>query len=665
MKVRVLPLLLLVTWIDQAVTVTPLLNHMTYSQIEDYKNHPCTRSCTDDGQPMTCDYNFLVEHYHTLTKACWNCPITPDDCYRPHCVYADGGQRGIITVNRMMPGPSIQVCENDTIRVRVHNKMEQSEGTSIHWHGVLQHGTPYMDGVAMVTQCPIPAHSSFTYVFKASTPGTHFWHAHSGLQRADGVFGHLIIRQTPSRELHNGFYDLDLPEHAILVTDWWQLDSPPSFARHHHSNGTNKPTTVLINGKGRLESPSGPITKTPLEVFRVTPGKRYRFRVASNGILNCPLTVSVDGHVLEVIASDGQPVKPVAVKAFVIFAGERYDFVLTANQSVGQYLLRVQGQLDCGPAFNNATQTAIVIYDGAEDNKTVANPPPVEGKLLNPVNSGPTNTTILVSELRSMRDDDVALTRAPDVTFVLAMDFKAIDNPRFHNPVYYNTRDFPQGKRQLQTPQINDISNMLPPVPALPQYSQVPQDMLCSEVTKGKNCSVEYCECLHLLKVQLGQVVEMFLIDQGHIWNASHPTHLHGHGFRVLAMDRLDASIYAKYVMDLDKAGNITRNLRQAPIKDTVTIPDGGYTLVRFVADNPGMWFLHCHIEYHVEIGMGVLIQVGEPSEFPPVPKGFPTCGSWEPEEPEEPGPKSSSPAVTHLTFACLLLLLCCIGLIL
>jgi len=56
-----------------------------------------------------------------------------------------------------------QVCEKDTVIVDVHNRLEGGEGISIHWHGILQHGSPHMDGVGMLTQCPIPAHSSFQY----------------------------------------------------------------------------------------------------------------------------------------------------------------------------------------------------------------------------------------------------------------------------------------------------------------------------------------------------------------------------------------------------------------------------------------------------------------------------------------------------------------------
>jgi len=59
-----------------------------------------------------------------------------------------------------------------------------TESTSIHWHGHHQRGTPYMDGVPYITQCPIPPKSSFRYHYTADTPGTHFWHSHSGAYTA-------------------------------------------------------------------------------------------------------------------------------------------------------------------------------------------------------------------------------------------------------------------------------------------------------------------------------------------------------------------------------------------------------------------------------------------------------------------------------------------------
>ncbi|GFR97917.1 laccase [Elysia marginata] len=602
-----------------------LLHHMSYDDMEDYKDHPCIRPCLDDTETMVCDYNFLVERYHTLTRACWGFPIfyLPRPLgNKPHFLF-------------------FKVCEGDTIRVRVHNKMENAESMTIHWHGLHQRHSQHMDGVAMVTQCPIPPHTAFTYVFKANPPGTHFWHAHSGLQRADGLYGNLVVRRSPKREPHLKMYDFDLPEHTLNLLDWWGRNVVSSFADHYHGDGSNKPDSILINGKGiSTDKDTQEKTTTPREVFEVQQGSRYRFRVISNAVMNCPMKISIDGHDLEVIASDGYDVEPLRVQYFNIFAGERFDFVLLANQSVGNYLLRVQGELDCGANRNNAHQTAIIHYKNSKfDPHFWVDPPYLEGKGLNPINRRGTDKLMTVNELRSLpgeMDEDLSLKPYPDRSIVLAMDFSMMNNPRFHDQLLYSVQDFPMsGGKNRQTPQINDITFAFPSSPALTQLTDIPKTAFCNrESLQGKNCSAELCECIHHYRIDLGDVVELILIDQGHIWDvANHPTHLHGYGFRVLAMDKLGKFVDRDDVTSLDQRGGISRNRYRPPKKDTVTIPDGGYTIVRFHADNPGMWLLHCHLEYHAEIGMAVLLQVGDTSQLPPTPRQFPTCGNWQPEE--------------------------------
>lgn len=72
----------------------------------------------------------------------------------------DGVERSIISVNRMIPGPTIDVCEGDRIVVDVANRIE-GEGLTIHWHGIFQKDSQYYDGAAHVTQCPIPEQTTF------------------------------------------------------------------------------------------------------------------------------------------------------------------------------------------------------------------------------------------------------------------------------------------------------------------------------------------------------------------------------------------------------------------------------------------------------------------------------------------------------------------------
>jgi hypothetical protein len=76
-------------------------------------------------------------------------------------------QYSVLFVNGQFPGPLVQANWGDTIQVTVRNKLTGlAEGTSIHWHGMLQKGTPWADGVPGVSQCPIAPGSTFTYKFK-------------------------------------------------------------------------------------------------------------------------------------------------------------------------------------------------------------------------------------------------------------------------------------------------------------------------------------------------------------------------------------------------------------------------------------------------------------------------------------------------------------------
>ena len=73
----------------------------------------------------------------------------------------------------------LQVCLGDRVVVDVTNNM-LGRTTAIHWHGVFQKGSQYMDGVPMVTQCAIHESDTFRYDFIANNEGTHFWHSHDG-----------------------------------------------------------------------------------------------------------------------------------------------------------------------------------------------------------------------------------------------------------------------------------------------------------------------------------------------------------------------------------------------------------------------------------------------------------------------------------------------------
>ena len=83
---------------------------------------------------MLCEYDWTIEWYSSISKACLDCPFNQSSCNRPHCVTGDGVKRAVITVNRMIPGPSLIVCQNDIIKINLYNSLHMFEGTSIHWY---------------------------------------------------------------------------------------------------------------------------------------------------------------------------------------------------------------------------------------------------------------------------------------------------------------------------------------------------------------------------------------------------------------------------------------------------------------------------------------------------------------------------------------------------
>lgn len=104
----------------------------------------------------------------------------------------DGYEKSMILVNGQSPGPLIEANTGDTIRVVVHNKMV-GESTTIHWHGLDQRNTTWMDGAVGISQCGIPPGESFTYEFKiADQRGTFWYHSHLSVQYADGLYGPFV-----------------------------------------------------------------------------------------------------------------------------------------------------------------------------------------------------------------------------------------------------------------------------------------------------------------------------------------------------------------------------------------------------------------------------------------------------------------------------------------
>lgn len=332
-------------------------------------------------------------NYSFFFSICQDCDKNSSNCLQTHCE-STNNQKGIILANRQFPAPAIQVCHNDILVVDVINNIP-GYGLSIHWRGQPNNEAPFMDGVPMVTQCAIPSFTTFQYKFRASSPGTHFYHAFSDRDRNRGLFGALVVREADKADPFRALYEEDLKEHVILLSEWTSDDG--------------KQHSVLINGKG--------LPNTGKEVFKVQHGKNYRFRVAyAASISTCPVVLTVEDHPLTIIALDGNPVQLHESSSVIISKGERIDFILKAWKKPKSYLFKVESQCEdpkvIGTAFfaYDNTKTIRSEYMWLEKAKETE-------KLSNKLDSAP--------EMKHLNEMDSSLqTDEVDQKFYLGYDYK-------------------------------------------------------------------------------------------------------------------------------------------------------------------------------------------------------------------------------------------------
>ena len=242
---------------------------------------------------------------------------------------------------------------------------------------MFQKNTNWADGAAFVNQCPISTGNSFLYDFTAADQaGTYWYHSHVSTQYCDGLRGPMVIYDPEDPYLD--MYDVDDESTVITLADWYHVAAKLGDSFPYVFTCTLKVSciltqnyrtqdTTLFNGLGR--STTG--DDADLAVVNVTQGKRYRFRLVN---LSCDpaYTFQIDGHNMTVIEVDGVNHEPLVVDEIQIFAGQRYSFVLTADQAIDNYWLRaVPNKGTTG--FEGGINSAILRYDGAADIEPTTN----------------------------------------------------------------------------------------------------------------------------------------------------------------------------------------------------------------------------------------------------------------------------------------------------
>ncbi|MCO5364715.1 copper resistance system multicopper oxidase [Pseudomonas alliivorans] len=534
-----------------------------------------------------------------------------------------GSPRTAMTVNGGLPGPLLRWREGDTVTLRVKNRLKDI--TSIHWHGIILPAN--MDGVPGLSFDGIAPDGMYVYRFKVRQNGTYWYHSHSGFQEQSGVYGPLII---DAREPEPFSYER---EHVVMLTDWTDEDptrlmkklkkqsdyynqnkrTVGDFIKDVSDKGWSKtvadramwaqmqmdPTdladvsgatyTYLMNGQAPDMNWTG--------LFK--PGERIRLRFI-NGSSMTYFDVRIPGLKMTVVASDGLHVKPVSVDEFRIAVAETFDVIV--EPADGAYTVFAQSMDRTGYA-----RGTLASRPGMKADVPSLDPRPLlsmddigmAGMDHGAMSHGSTNQDSMQGmdhsqmghDMQGMDHTTMSVNTSQSQSQSQSHPESETDNPlvdmqamstssRLDDPgiglrnngrrvlTYadlHSTFDDPDGREPSRTIELHLTGHM--------------------EKFAWSFDGIKFSDA-EPLKLKYGERVRVVLVNDTMM---THPIHLHG------------------MWSDLED-----ENGRFKVRKHTIDMPPGSKRSYRVTADALGRWAYHCHMLYHMEMGMFREVRVEE-----------------------------------------------------
>ncbi|ODQ64941.1 iron transport multicopper oxidase FET3 [Nadsonia fulvescens var. elongata DSM 6958] len=461
----------------------------------------------------------------------------------------DGHSRRVIGINGQWPPPTIEVDKGDQLEVYLKNDLGD-RNTSIHFHGMYQNGSNHMDGPVHVTQCSIAPEGTILYNFTVAQNGTYWYHSHAGAQYPDGFRAPIIVHD--KQAYFNDQYD---EERVITLSDWYHEEMAvisPKFRSMYNPTGAEPvPQNILFNDA--LNSS-----------INIEANKTYLLR-----IINIGAFVSqyfwIEDHDLTVVEIDGVYVDPHPTNMLYLTSAQRYSVLLkTKNTTQNNFAIGThmdKEMLDVHPKDLDYYQTNWLMYDSK------AALPALDIKH--------TRFDNALDDFDLIPHDRRPLYAEPDhqIEVTVTMDNLADGvNYAFFNNITYTD----------------------PRVPTL--YT------VLSAGDLANNAQV-YGTFTHPFVLNHLEVVEIVLNNGD---TSSHPFHMHGHEFQVIkrtdAFEDDDPHFYDPENEDISLYPEFPMR------RDTVNLNANGHLVLRFIADNPGVWLFHCHVEWHLEQGLALTL---------------------------------------------------------
>uniref|UniRef100_A0A182K9A9 Plastocyanin-like domain-containing protein n=1 Tax=Anopheles christyi TaxID=43041 RepID=A0A182K9A9_9DIPT len=557
----------------------------------------CDRVCNRADWPRICRFELVVEK---RTFRHGSAPIIDKG------LLAEGSKSiepsaidSYYTVNGRYVGPTLTVCENDFLVVDVENRIP-GESISLHWTGQSQRRTPFMDGVPMITQCPIASFTRFQYKFQADKAGTHLYHGFTGTERTHGLIGAFVVR-SPYEQRQSPVLSVLRNDPVWLVT---KLNGLLGV------NGQRNWTQTSNNGSLRVRL-----------VYAVS---------------HCQHWLELEDHDLHVLALDGNVLDHNAtslIGRILLHDGVRMDLTLIRRGPPVD--IERDYEIRFSPPENRASSCGRAVFhlrygishrtdagaNGAESIKynlitppTLPHPSPLEdrpwSKALDLTGADCVETEVLCpQDLPGGREQfPKDLQRGYDARFEFTISSRHLASAGpFGDPIHETVHS------------VNGFTFAFPSVLMVrePANSELWGHTCGGHRTLPRSCHplTGLCECVHVEHIEAGHRVEMVLINADAA--VDYVYHLHGQGVFVVEVVKGHRT---------SAQGKMVRRLAGAPLqRDTIVVRRDSIVVVRFVAKNAGLWLLRDIGSPSWSRGLDVVLNVGH-SPQPDIPSNFPAC---------------------------------------
>ena len=555
---------------------------------------------------------------------------------------AFGGKTGsAVTMNGSVPGPLLRFTEGDEAIIRVHNKLD--EQTSIHWHGLILPNA--MDGVPKVNFPGIAARSTFEYRFPIRQYGTYWCHSHSAFQEQLGHYAPLVIDPA-------GPDPAPFDREMIVVLSDWTFEDPHDVLanlkkRANYYNYQRQTVAGLIEGDGmgaseRLDWER--MRMDPADIMDITgatytflmngqapdpgwfgqfrPGERVRIRFV-NACAGTFYDVRIPGLPMDVVQVSGQHVQPVTVDEFRIGIAETYDVIVTPGDRAYTLFAEsmdrsgyARGTLAPRPGMTAAVpamrdRPTLTMMDMGMDHGAMSGMD--HGSMDMPASGADSSMTETDhSQMPGMDHSGMAMGAASGDMAMPGIDRTglrppgALPEPTMHGPDNHgkaNAMAPMQTRSRLHEPGVglgDDGRRVLvyTDLKALhPEPRRAPDREIELHLTgnmerymwgiNGKTYAEE-----PLIPMTLGERLRLTMVNDTMM---NHPMHLHGMWMEL-------ENGHGEYI----------------PRVHTIVVKPAERVSLLVEVDALGPWAFHCHVLYHMDLGMFRVAMVQRPGESLP-----------------------------------------------